>query len=287
MKKLSFLLLLLCFSTLSFAQFDYVLPVKPGNVWVYKWYDRWLGDIGIYRLMVSDSVQIVNGKIYHEVVNLGNGNKTQYFVRKSEENGYYLLRSNGEELFFNSSSSIGEKWYWGDSTGWSVLTYDIFNSEVFGQEVLVFQIIYDGGVISLTNFYCEKFGLLATNMSESTESTKLMGCIIDGVVYGDTTRTLVGVESDHLKPHTVILGQNYPNPFNPSTTIPFRLTQSGPVKMTVYDISGREIRVLKNEFMAPGNHQVTFQADEFPSGLYLVRLEAEGKVLSKKMMLLK
>lgn len=287
MKKLSFLLLFLSFSTLSFAQFDYVLPVKPGNVWVYKWYDRWFGDLGIYRLKATDSVQIVNNKTYHQVITLGNGNKTKHFIRKSEDNGYYSLESKDEKLFFNSSSSIGEKWYWGDSTGWSVLTYDIFNSEVFGQEILVFQIIYDGGVISLTNFYCEKFGLLATNMSESTESTRLMGCIIDGVVYGDTTSTLVDVEPDQLKPNSIVLGQNYPNPFNPSTTIPFRLNQSGRVKMTVYDISGREIRVLKNGFMESGDHQVTFQADEFPSGLYLVRLEAEGQVLSKKMMLLK
>jgi predicted acyl esterase len=70
------------------------------------------------------------------------------------------------------------------------------------------------------------------------------------------------------------LEQNYPNPFNPRTGIRFQVTGVSDVKITVYDILGREVRVLVNERKQPGIYEVSFDGSGLASGLYLYRLTA-------------
>jgi hypothetical protein len=88
-------------------------------------------------------------------------------------------------------------------------------------------------------------------------------------------------------PETFTLSQNYPNPFNPSTTISFGLPKSSNIKLIVYDLLGREVKALVNEFRQAGNYSVNFDASNLASGVYLYKLEAEGFVSSKKMLLIK
>jgi len=83
------------------------------------------------------------------------------------------------------------------------------------------------------------------------------------------------------------LNQNYPNPFNPSTEISFSLAKSEKVKLTVYNLLGKEVAVLVNGMRNAGPQSVTFNAPNFASGVYFYKLEAGSTVLSKKMMLLK
>ncbi|MBK7868293.1 MAG: T9SS type A sorting domain-containing protein [Ignavibacteriales bacterium] len=75
------------------------------------------------------------------------------------------------------------------------------------------------------------------------------------------------------------LSQNYPNPFNPETMIKFSIPESGFVKGVVYDILGREVTILLNGEMDPGNHEVKFDAVALSSGVYIFRLES-GKYSS-------
>lgn len=81
------------------------------------------------------------------------------------------------------------------------------------------------------------------------------------------------------------LQQNYPNPFNPSTKIRFALPSDGKVSLRVFDLLGREIQTLVNDFMTAGAHEVSFDAGGLPSGLYFYRLDAGGKSTVKKMLL--
>ncbi|MCF8267117.1 MAG: carboxypeptidase regulatory-like domain-containing protein [Ignavibacteriales bacterium] len=83
------------------------------------------------------------------------------------------------------------------------------------------------------------------------------------------------------------LNQNYPNPFNPSTTISFSVPASGMVKLSVFDILGREVSVLVNQNMQAGIHTVNFNASDLSSGLYIYRLQSSNNTLTKKMMLIK
>ena len=88
-------------------------------------------------------------------------------------------------------------------------------------------------------------------------------------------------------PAVYSLSQNYPNPFNPSTKISFALPKAGNVKLVVYDILGREVAVLVNEFRTSGNHSVEFNAGNLASGVYLYRIESGTFTDTKKMLLVK
>ncbi len=97
----------------------------------------------------------------------------------------------------------------------------------------------------------------------------------------------VANESDDSLPSSVRLEQNYPNPFNPVTLISYSLPQSQDVRLSVIDLLGREIAQLVNRVQAAGEHQITFNAVDLPSGIYIYRLEAEGASVTRKMILLK
>jgi hypothetical protein len=83
------------------------------------------------------------------------------------------------------------------------------------------------------------------------------------------------------------LNQNYPNPFNPSTEISFSLAKSEKVKLTVYNLLGKQVAVLVDGTRNAGHQSVTFDAANLSSGVYFYKLEAGSTVLAKKMMLLK
>jgi len=88
------------------------------------------------------------------------------------------------------------------------------------------------------------------------------------------------------------LVDNRPNPFNPETAIRFEMGLAGPVRVAVYDVSGRRVAVLLDEVRAAGPHQVIWRGRDddgraLPSGAYYVRLETASQVDTRKMMLLK
>jgi hypothetical protein len=83
------------------------------------------------------------------------------------------------------------------------------------------------------------------------------------------------------------LAQNYPNPFNPETSISFDLLDAGLVNLKVYNVLGQAVAELVNRNMEAGRHLVSFQAGDLPSGIYLYRLEVNGFVAQKKMVLMK
>jgi hypothetical protein len=85
---------------------------------------------------------------------------------------------------------------------------------------------------------------------------------------------------------TALLG-NFPNPFNPSTVIRYELSVSGNVRLAVYDVLGRQVAILADGTNAAGSHQVRFDAANLASGLYVYRLEADGRVFTKTLMLVK
>lgn len=88
-------------------------------------------------------------------------------------------------------------------------------------------------------------------------------------------------------PEKFSLQQNYPNPFNPVTNIKFNIIKSGIVKLKVYDILGREVAQLVNEYKPAGSYLVDFNASFLASGIYFYRLETEGFSEVKKMVLIK
>ncbi|MBN1633246.1 MAG: T9SS type A sorting domain-containing protein [Ignavibacteria bacterium] len=83
------------------------------------------------------------------------------------------------------------------------------------------------------------------------------------------------------------LGQNFPNPFNPSTKIQFDLPENGFVSLKVYDMLGREVAVLVNDYESAGSYIVDFNGSRLSSGIYYYRIETGSYAEVRKMILLK
>ncbi|MCO6446562.1 MAG: T9SS type A sorting domain-containing protein [Ignavibacterium album] len=89
------------------------------------------------------------------------------------------------------------------------------------------------------------------------------------------------------QPFVFTLDQNYPNPFNPVTSIQYAIANKQFVKLIVYDVLGNEIAVLVNEEKPAGKYEVSWNASNLASGVYIYRLQSGLFVSSKKMMLLR
>lgn len=91
-------------------------------------------------------------------------------------------------------------------------------------------------------------------------------------------------------PETISLKQNFPNPFNPDTKIKFDINNPGFYRITVYNLEGKEVSTLVNENLQPGSYETTWNAANFPSGIYFYKLfSADGKMLyeTRRMVLVK
>ncbi|MYE03595.1 MAG: T9SS type A sorting domain-containing protein [Bacteroidetes bacterium SB0662_bin_6] len=76
-----------------------------------------------------------------------------------------------------------------------------------------------------------------------------------------------------------------PNPFNPQTTIEYSLAQGANVRLSIYDMMSREVKVLVNGHRPAGKHTVRFDASHLTSGSYLYRIRTETYTAAKAMML--
>jgi len=118
-----------------------------------------------------------------------------------------------------------------------------------------------------------------------------------GTVYFDdltikSTSVTDVKELNKLIPDQFAVYQNYPNPFNPSTIITYALPQASKVTIVIYDMLGREVKTLVDNYETPGNHQIVWNGDnnfgaKVASGAYIYRVVAGNFVATKKMVLLK
>lgn len=114
---------------------------------------------------------------------------------------------------------------------------------------------------------------------------------------GNSVDSLINIQISVHKisgevPDKYELFQNYPNPFNPSTIIKFKIKTEGLVTIKIYDIQSKEIATLINENLKAGTYEIPFsiyqiQNKGIPSGVLFYRMEAEGKIFTRKMIIIK
>ena len=97
---------------------------------------------------------------------------------------------------------------------------------------------------------------------------------------------------DSLLPQSFTLEQNYPNPFNPSTTILYNLSNDELVSFEIFNLNGKKVRTLVNEYQNSGPKKVIWNADnnhgrQVPAGIYLYSIVAGNVKQTKKMLLVK
>lgn len=108
----------------------------------------------------------------------------------------------------------------------------------------------------------------------------------DGTAFLAPTSTSIDDERS-MAPSQFELRGNYPNPFNPSTVIRYNVPNTADITLSVYDMLGRQVAVLVNGVQSAGSYDVTFNATNLSSGVYLYRLQSGDFVQTQKMMLVK
>jgi len=103
-----------------------------------------------------------------------------------------------------------------------------------------------------------------------------------------SSRIYLGIEAnDEQLPKKFELYQNYPNPFNPVTNIKYAVPKPARVRIEIFNILGQRMRTIVNEDKSPGYYVVEFDASSLASGFYIYRMQAEGFVDIRKMIVTK
>jgi Secretion system C-terminal sorting domain len=292
---------------------DY-FPLKTGNTWVYS-----CSAIGGFcycikktRYKITGSINL-NSKVYYifqkseAILTCGGGgcieilNPNDTIRVDSLTGNVYRYSVNGcsyspNEITLDSlNSKLGDtvRIYCGVSQ-WRYKCTDTLNENIFG----ISRKTKGFNEVQFESYFGRKYakgiGIVSFgNGGISCNSNSILrGCILDGVLFGDTSM-LVGVNLISTEiPTEFSLSQNYPNPFNPMTKVKFDVMsnvkgQMSNVRLTVYDALGKEVEVLVNQQLSAGTYEVDFDGTNLPSGVYYYILESEEFTQSKKMVLIK
>jgi hypothetical protein len=182
-------------------------------------------------------------------------------------------------------------------TAWTSVNNGLTDPIVLSLAVVgssIFAGTHNGGIFLTTNkgssWTDVSSGRLRTRVwAIGSDGTNAYVCGGNGIwrrALSEMLKTSVGAVTSEMS-RVYGLKQNYPNPFNPSTTITFELPTSSHVRLSVFDLLGREVSVLVNEKKDAGIHDVTFDAAGLASGMYFYRLQAGRFAQTKKLLLLR
>ncbi len=273
-------------STAQQNQYASYFPLKQGNVWVYSWYNTQWGQSGRLRKKI-DSTFTANGHTYYRY--------QSYFYRVDSltANVYMYTPGSGCPWSPNERMSDSLSARLNDTVKYSCGDYntrctDTNYRTLFGssRRSKHFALGYNGRV------FIKDFGIYETytGTGASFYSEHLIGCVINGILYGDTSLVGINPISSEI-PKYFSLSQNYPNPFNPVTKIKFSIPPSkgakGMTRLIIYDMLGREIATLLNEGLQPGTYEVEWDGSNFSSGVYFYKLITAEYSETKKMVLIK
>jgi uncharacterized delta-60 repeat protein len=189
------------------------------------------------------------------------------------ENAYVIVAGTTRRSTTLASEDIAVVAY---STYGDTLTTDIYNGEAN----------IDDGALGIVvdannNYYIAGYLGMNSSINSSAPGYDMLTMKYESIFVTGIIKT------SELIPGSYRLYQNYPNPFNPSTTIKFDVSKSAVVKISVYDITGKEIETLLNNYMTAGTYEVSFNNISLSSGVYFYRLTTGNYSEIKKMTLVK
>lgn len=216
-----------------------------------------------------------------------NSGQTDFYVNTLAVNGTNLFAGTNHGVFLSTNN--GSNW---KSIG-NVLQEEIVNSLLFNGTNL-FAGTGGNGVFLSTNNGTTWASVNDTLQNAYVNCMAVIGSnLFIGNYYGDIYKRqinemLTGIANKQNNlPTDYSLQQNYPNPFNPTTVISYKLPAYSHVMLNVYDVLGREVATLVNEYKPAGNHKVEFNAGKLTSGVYLYRINTGSFVKTMKMILMK
>jgi hypothetical protein len=201
---------------------------------------------------------------------------SQNYTRLS---GYYQFINNGEDAMWAIVELFdAQETYVGVGSGEFGQT-----SGGYSQFAVNLNYNYGSGQPATSAFIW--FSIIPSSESQTDSLSLGSYFLLDDLAFDNVS----SISEGHIgeSPRTYQLDQNYPNPFNPSTTINFSIPQSGRVNLSIFNSIGQEVKNLINEDMTSGDHQITFNAIDLPSGIYFYKLETGNFADVKKMILIK
>ncbi len=280
-------------------------PLKIGNTWIYSvtsssfdfppYYEQYymrrkvvdiadIGDMKYYKIGEETSkynsltyyyerIDSLEGKVYQvdSLFAYPDYEKLIEDLRVELNDTIYTFRFNIPDypvfsVVYETGNLITD---WGDNVEYfSIGGYDLVSWD--------YKIAKGYGLHNLTQGYC--FGYT---------TQFLVGGIINGGLFGDTTFIVSADDSAPLKISSFELYQNYPNPFNPSTRISWQSPVGGWQTLKVYDVLGNEVSTLVNEYKPAGSYEIKWDATGLSSGIYFYRITIGSFTETKKMILLR
>ncbi|HWA06279.1 MAG TPA: T9SS type A sorting domain-containing protein [Ignavibacteria bacterium] len=292
------------------------LPLSIGNVWVYQFQytSTYNGNSSGYQVVKVTSNSIHNSKTYSVT------NVSTIFIQGTSVCGIRLFGS-GREIRIDSLSGKVYGWEFCQEDSAEYMIDSLFaklNDSAYacyypGTPIIcsdtisqnIFQFTKQSVFFTVTGIeagsgwrYVKDFGISEAGYGNPFYycSSNLKGCVINNILYGDTS-TIIGIQpiSSDI-PEKFSLSQNYPNPFNPATKINFSIPKShlplrGPdterVILKIFNALGNEMTILVNQQLTPGTYSVEWDASNHPSGLYFYRLTSGNFTETKRMILIK
>ncbi|MHC1736753.1 MAG: T9SS type A sorting domain-containing protein [Ignavibacteriaceae bacterium] len=279
-----------------------LFPIRNNNKWIYRVYDINQSGDSVYKGFKISEVSgdtVIGSQKYTRIRSRFNGSSDT-----APGLEYYRIDSLNLQVYKLYDSLVTwTEFIWLDllaETGDSLVIAPVGNLLFLYVDNLAFRMhwgsyreVLSQRILNAPVTYSTQFirnlglSLFETSFQNTHRLEVLSGCIIDGVVHGDTT-TITSTEDELTDPPSEYsLSQNYPNPFNPETVIRYQLPASSKVTLTIYDILGKEATKLVNEEQEAGSHTVKFNASKLVSGVYICRIIAGDFVKTIKMSLVK
>jgi hypothetical protein len=267
----------------NYKKFSY-FPLSVGNKWFFS-----QGNDGVIKkqLEIQKDTILSDGYSYSKF-NL----QSIYFDYSSslyEQEYFYLRKVNNtiveypNRIILDYDMNIGDTVYVFFRAHYPSVLNRVATSNLFGRNLSTYAFL-----VSSYNYYSFTdsigFNTLMGSTFQNWMPENLLGCVVDGKVFGNV---ITGIEKHNEVFVDYKLYQNYPNPFNPVTKIKYSIPKGSQVIIKVYDVLGKEVSTLVNQFRNTGVYEVEFNASNIPSGVYFYKMISDNIVNAKKLLLLK
>ncbi|MED5474416.1 MAG: BspA family leucine-rich repeat surface protein, partial [Candidatus Neomarinimicrobiota bacterium] len=272
----------------SLENYDFILGQGQG---LFNSGDSWSGNLNYLELGKGYWLNSYTNQVFNwgleceelellskiEVDNFENNIPEEYRVNQSTEQGFYLIENieitghtldeNDLILAYNGNILTGSVEYNHDLIVLPVMGRDISEQTIgyieTGQKPILKLLKNSTGQIINLNIDLEPFrNLLVSNVQALSNNNMNM-------------------------PSEYVMNSAYPNPFNPVTNISYGIPQDGEVSLNVYDLEGRNIILLDQGLKTAGNHNIEWNAQNYPSGIYFIKLTSKEFSQTQKVTLIK
>lgn len=283
------------------AAFPTLPDINPGG-WSYVAGNVIADSIDAYNHRIHPGLGSYNGRIKGGFNNCEAGDILEFsYAPGGESNGHFMVMSSAPYLlnydtlkhFYPNVDDTAINSFLNTYDVYAVPVYDCSGREAHFHDSRVYTSGIGHGILWILT---EKITAIPVGLifkAPDQNVTEINAQMLSplhtwAISVGRYNSKLTGTGSNQNNiPSGYTLGQNYPNPFNPVTKINFTIPLNANVKLSVFDMLGREVNSPVNEYRSAGSYDISFSAENLSSGVYYYRMTAGDFTETKKMIVLK